>query len=696
MASPLAAVALITVACAAIDVWWLNRFRTGYPLDINEAQYMGFGLALKHSLAQGGLSGVWHTWGAENQFGPLLPLASVPVFAALGESVVDGFVAQIVFFGVLIFASFRLGARLSSRAGGALLALLVAATPTITDFTRSYEFPVTAAAILTASTYALLASEALERRRWAIAWGVLLGLMPLARTMTIAFVPAQLLAAGWLILSRPGVRRSRLINGGLAVVASLIASATWFVKAWHEQLHYLTNFGYGSQSVNFAQSGSRLSIGYWTRELASTVREDLYLPLALLVGLLVISGVVALISRYRSPAPASTVRSWTRSWISSDAAVVLLVVAEGYLAVTSSRNEGVGFRVPLLPSLLALAVYTLWRLPWRRVRQGFALGLVAVCAFDILMKADVVGAVSGTLSADVPGLGSTAVVQGTGYIQGYVFGALEARYQSATQPLPAYEREWMQAYDAIDAAIIGHGRRDGFAPNVELTTDEPLLNSYDLSFAAQLRFRLSLPVNVLPGPPAAAPFTAFQQVLQGAQRTGTNVFVTVTKVGLSYFGAPATQDAGRQGAFQQAARSLGLVCGAAVALPDARLALIAWPASAPPTTGPGVSAPGCAPVIQRTVPAPGATAVAPSTPVVAQFNVPMSETQTARAFRILRTSDSRPVAGNVTKFGDQALVLTPSRPLARRTRFTAVLTRGAIAATGASLPIAHNWTFSTR
>lgn len=688
---PLLLVGGLVIVCVAIDVWWLYRFRARFPLDINESQYMGFALALKDSLAHSGPVAAWHTWGAETGFGPLLPLTSVPVFALLGESVTNGFVSQLVFFVLLIASSYALGRRLSSsRSAGVLLALLVAATPTVIDFTRSYEFPVTAAAILTACTYALLASEALTRRGWALLWGVLLGLLPLSRTMTMAFVPAQLIAAGWLIASRPGEHRARLINAAIALAAAAVTAGAWFVKSWHAQLSYLTNFGYGSESAHFSTAGSKLSIAYWTRELVSTVREDLYLPLAVLVAVCFIVALAALMRhRWRSD---SGFRAWVRAWSSGDAAVVALVVVEGYLAVTSSRNEGVGFRVPLLPALLALAIYALWRLPWPRARKWAIVALAAVSAFNIAMKADAVGALSGRVLATVPGFGKVPVIDGTGWIQGYVLGSAEARYATATKPLPDSQRAWMPAYEAIDRDILGLARRTRATPNVELTTDEPLLNAFDLSFAAQLHFHYGLIANVLPAPLGPPTLTAYETFLRGKVLSGVNALISVSSAGSGYFTAAQAPD---QGLFQRAGAAVGFFCSAVVALPDGRQAFIS---RRMPRGSASISAPvpGCAPRVQRTLPTAGAMGVSPNARVVVFFNEPMESNTLGRALWVARRVSGHRVAGRVVPFGELAVVFIPAAPLPPRTSFTATVastTRGAI---GARLAHLYSWTFTTR
>lgn len=301
---PLVGLLAIVAISLGIDVWWLHHFRGGYPLDIDESRYLELGLRLSDGLNAGGPAAFWHVWSTQHDFGPLLPLVSVPVYVVLGHTLLGGLVTQLVFFVVLVVSSYGIGARLTTRTGGALVALIVAGTPAVIDFSRTYQFAVTDAALLAAATYALLACEAFTRRGWSLAWGVLLGLTPLARTMAIAFLPAQLIAAAWLIGARPGTRRRQgsggrpdirregsagrrpqVLNLGLALVLGILAAATWLAKSLPSVYRYLTDFGYGAQSSHFSSSGSRLSVGYWTREAVHAVREDIYLPLAALLAL---------------------------------------------------------------------------------------------------------------------------------------------------------------------------------------------------------------------------------------------------------------------------------------------------------------------------------------------------------------------------------------------------------------------------
>jgi hypothetical protein len=688
---PVIALGALVLLAVLVDVWWLERFRAGYPVNIDEADYIGFGLTLKSALAHGGPASLWHAWAAQTHFGPLLPLLSVPVLAVLGQGVISALVAQLLCLVALLVASYALGSALSTRWGGLLTALIVAGTPGIIDYSRTFEFAVTAAAVLTAATYFLIASQALTRRSWSLAWGISLGLLPLARTMTLAFLPGQVVIAAWLVLARPGPRRPRLVNGALALAVAVITAGTWFVKSWHAQLSYLTGFGYGAQSERYAGKASVLRIGYWTRELVSTVTADLYLPLAAAVLAAAIIGVAAVAVRERNRSGAPDWRRRVLELGSSNAAVVLFVVVEGYLAITSSRNEGVAFRTPLLPGLAALAVACLWRVPRTGLRTALAAVFAAIAIFNIAMKADLTGSLSGRTSVDVPGLGTTPVADGLGYIQAYTISALEARYGSPTHPLPASAKQWLPAYRSIDSAVLDNRPVLRGPPNLELTVDEPLVNAYALSFAAQLYRGSGLVANVLPGPSGPAGAATYRATLAKRESQGVNTLVSVDRLGFSYFAAAQARPEG-QARFEEAAAGLGYVCVGAVLMPDGRKAFIQIRGR-----GPSIQpAAACRPRVRETVPGRDATGVSPAHGLAVVLDRPLATAVPSGAFRLIAGPHGTPVAGTVTELGDRALVFSPRRPLAPHTAFTATLQTVTASATGAHLAEPYRWRFTTR
>jgi hypothetical protein len=556
----------------------------------------------------------------------------------------------------------------------------------VIDFSRSYQFALTDAAVLTAATWALLACDGFSRRGWSLAWGFLIGLTPLARTMAVAFLPAQLIAAAWLIAVRPGARRPRLINLAWSLALSALTAATWLANSLKTVVSYLTNFGYGAQSSHFAESGSRLSIGYWTRELVNSVRQDLYLPLAALLALSLVLAAAAGLARRRTE-----IRAGLRRWIVSDSAIVGFVLLEEYVAVSSSRNEGVGFRVPLLPAFIVLVVAALITVPWRIPRRVVIGALIAASVFNVVMKADAVRGLSGSSSVTVAGFGRVPVAHGDGYIQGYVLGSEETRAGSATQPLPASQRGWLPAYAQIVREIFDIADERRVTPVVQLATSEPLVNANDLTLAARLDFKRDLTVALLPGPPGPASLASYEQTLRQARPT-PNVLVTVSTVGFtSYFALGGLRNAD-QGLLERAATVAGFPCAAGIPLPDGRTAVISWRTS---PTAAGSSAASCAPRVSRMSPVAGSTAVASTASVVAVFTLPIQPSALPGAITLTDTDSGKPEPGTLLPFGETAIVFRPRRPLPGDTRFTATVTTTARADTGDALPAAQHWSFTT-
>ena len=687
---PLICLVAVIAISVAVDVWWLHRFRVGYPLDIDESRYLELGLRLSDGLNSGGLSTLWHVWSTQNEFGPLLPLVSVPVFLVAGHTLLGGLATQLVFFVLLVLASYGLGRRLRSPAAGLVAAMAVAGSPVVIDFARTYQFAVTDAAVLAAATYALLASEALTRRGWALGWGALLGLLPLARTMAVAFIPGQVFAALWLIYFRPTGRRGRqLVTLAGAGVLGVAVAAIWLAYSAYSVFSYLNNFGYGSHSGAFSHSGSRLAVGYWTREATALVREDLYLPLA---ALLVVCLILGAASAWRARGHPGQVgfRSTLRRWAASDSLVVGIVLLEGYLAVSSSRNEGVGFRVPLIAELIVLAVAALFTVRRRGLRSAVVAALVVVCAVNVVMKADVTDALSSRERMSVPGVGSVPVLDGLGYIQSYVIESTETAFGSATQPLPRSQRDWLSAYQRIVSSILDLAHAGHYRPVVDLATDEPLLNANDLTLAARLQAHRDLPVTLLPGPAGASTLASYERLLHRAV-IRPNVIVTVTRVGLSYFALGGLKDAD-QGLLERASEAAGFSCGAAIPLPDGRLAVVSR--RAPGLRGRPTST-ACAPRVVRVSPGSHAHALPRRGQIFAEFDLPMQSASLTGAFRLVNDRSGHKVPGTITPFGEIVLLFRPARTLPAGTHFTATVAPGVTAATNATLAAAYRWTFRT-
>jgi hypothetical protein len=335
--------------------------------------------------------------------------------------------------------------------------------------------------------------------------------------------------------------------------------------------------------------------------------------------------------------------------------------------------------------LVALGVAALWRLPWRAARRALIAGLIAVSVMNLVMKADVIGGLSGTARASVPGFGEVPVVAGQGYIQGYVVSSFEARPVSATQPLPSSVKRWLPTYDRIVEAIMQPAHANGYTPLVDLATDEPLLNANDLILAARLHQHRDLIVNLIAGPPGAATAASYRHLLTGGPLR-PNVVVTVSHVALSYYTLTGLHDID-QGLLERASTALGLRCSAGLALPDGRRAIVSSLSSTPTS----VSPPSCVPHVTHV----GLTAASTTAAVLAVFDLPMDRTSLLHSFALMNAATGEPVPGTLTPFGEIALVFRPARPLRAHTTYIATVGASATAATGARLAQVARWPIAT-
>jgi len=359
------AVAIGVLLLAGVNLWWVLTYRKGFPLNVDEAGYLSIALIDWLGFHNSGLHGWWSAFQSQTPNAPLLPLLT-SVLLIVRAGVMEGFVVLIGFFALLVFAAYGIGQRLAGPRLGALAALAVGTSQGAILFSREYIFALPTAALLSCAVYALLRSQRMRKRRWAIACGVAIGLMVLARTMAVAFLPGLFVAAliGMLAIERDDLRR-RFLNLGLGAVAAVLVAGTWYFNNAKPVWNYLTSFGYGEQSAYYGANHSVVSWGRFRAIAETAIHDDLLLPMSALV----LAGLVALLAiAARRVVAAGDRRSELLRLAASGPFAVGFVFAAGYAALMTSRNGGSGFSLPLsllLPPLavLALRYYRLATVP---------------------------------------------------------------------------------------------------------------------------------------------------------------------------------------------------------------------------------------------------------------------------------------------------------------------------------------------
>jgi dolichol-phosphate mannosyltransferase len=562
---PLALLGVYVTMRIALDAWWLSQFRDGYPLNTDEVGYLTFALDDTQGLKSGGIAGLWHAYLGNRLQAPLVPLLTVPIHLVFGEEIFSSFFVQTPFLVLLAFTSYGLAARLASPSWGLLAALIVTSIPEMTDWARTFHFGVPAAALFTAAIYALVRAEGLADRGWALAWGLLLGLTLLSRTMMIALIPGLALAAMLTVVYGPTERKRRAVNFGLAMAVGFAIAATWYGRNWPIVAEYLLSYGYGDRSVYHGQAYPMLSWAYWTARL-NTIINGFYLPLAVLVAATLVVGIAQVLLQTRETrriGGALRLNLQNVVWICS------VVVVSGYLALASSRNEGTGFALPLLPILVALAMAAAARLRSQAVRACLVAAFLLVSLFNVVMKADVAPAFSGSWSVPVPALGALRVIDGSGDIQRLLTYAGND-VGPPTARMPEVHKQWLALGREVVTWLDSFADRHQRQPIVVFASNDPFFNTNLIGLSARLHLRRRLWVGQLEPTRGGDNTEAYRVQLTDPRRGPPNLVVT-TDPGPSEYKPSVTQARA-----ENVARSLGFQQVGSFHLPDGRETRVWW------------------------------------------------------------------------------------------------------------------------
>lgn len=553
-------VAGIVCVTVVLHVVWLVRFRRGYVTEWDESGYLQYALSNFDALHDHGLWNFAKTVGGRGTFGPLLPFVTSLAYPIVGRGIFGSLLVLPLFFVGLVGATFGLARRLVSDSWAVLAALGVAAIPAVTDYTRLFHFALPATACMTAALWALVRSDGLRRAGWAVAFGLFVALTLLARTMTVAYIPGFALALGTqFLVEAPGLR-VRMRNLALAVGTIALVAGPWYIRNARSVYDALLGSGYGEGATPFGRHYPVASWGYWTKEL----RLDLsYLGLPLAGALLLFFGVAV---AYLVAGNLRLIRtSRPRSARAAGVLALVLVVLEGYVFLTSSRNEGTGFPLPWLPALVVLGVTAVASIPARTIRVALAGVFVVVSVGAVLSKSGWLEPLATVRMVSVPGLGRVAVTDGRGLIQREV-GGDGYDIRPLTQPLPAMHRQWLPLAHEVVGWSLRRAEQRSEPLNLTLGLDDRIFANSRLILAAQLWFHRYLPVHYLRSFPDGDAAPAYRRQLLLPQPK--NALVTGDP--------PPSGGSITRWKVEAAARSLGFKPVKSFRMPDGRTIWIWW------------------------------------------------------------------------------------------------------------------------
>ena len=558
----------------ALQIFWLTRFRFGYVTGWDESGYMARGINDAHALVAGGPLKLLWEYEKQGVEAPLVSLLNVPINAVFGLGVFQSLLLMPILAALLGLATFALARQVVAERWALLATLAVAAMPAVSDYSRDFVFAVPAALFFTATLWALLRSDRLRRPRWVWAAAVFVGCMTLSRTMTVSFLPAiALVALGQLFASREDRKRRalRLLAG--AGITTFVA-ASWFLHNWRGVWDYLRTSGYGSAASQYGQAHSILSWKYWSKELGLILNE-IYLPLgAALAACFLVALAVRLAARsQRAEAVISL------DVLGSGVFALTVAVVGGYLALTSSSNEGSAFALPLLPALVILAVVAVARLQARPLQVALASALALVSIGNLVMKSGSGGPLATVRSASVPSLGTVSVTDGRGLIQVFV---ADAGYpiSSPDTRLPELERRWLPFDRELTGWLTRYAAAHGQRAYILTATDHQFVNQTWISLADSLWYHANV-FALWIGP--ATPGETVAQYRAALDSHPANFIEITSSAG------PSPSTGFDHTRVEAAATALGFRKATTFRMPDGIL-LSLWWKSSPPERLPGSSA----------------------------------------------------------------------------------------------------------
>ena len=554
-----AIVAGILVVTLVLHFAWLIQFRRADLVEWDEAGYMQFSLSNFDALHDQGLWTFVKTVAGRETFAPLFPFVTSLGYPIVGRGVFGSLLVMPLFFAGLVAATFALARQLVSDSWAVVAALVVAALPAVTDYTRLFHFALPATACMTAALWALMRSDGLRRARWAVAFGLFVALTLLSRTMTVAYAPGLALAAGTQFLVGAPDLRVKLRNLAIAIGAVALLAGPWYIRNARSIYDNLVGDGYGESAADF---GPRYPIGswdYWTKELRLDL-SHLGLPLAtglLLCFIAALAYFVARGGRLRRPNRPLSVRA-------GGVLALVFVVLEGYLVLTSSRNQGTGFALPWLPVLVVLGVAAAASLPARAVRVALASALVVASLTAVVSKSGWFEPLAEVRRVTIPGLGSVPVTDGRGIIQGEFEGA-GYDVDPVTQPLPARHHEWLPLARDVVGWSLRRAEQRGEALNLVLGFDDLIFSNSRLILAAQLWFHQFLPVDYLLSSREGDTVESYRGQLQSPRVQNALVI-----------GEPSSRATITRSKVEAAAGALGFSPVKSFTMPDGRTMWIWW------------------------------------------------------------------------------------------------------------------------
>lgn len=497
-------------ALVAGNAVWIHAYRFGLPFTIDEAGYLQRAFADGQALRGGHLHELLRQWSTPDFVGPLLPLVGGVLGALTGATPWSVLDAQQIFYLLLVIGTFFMARQIMSAGGATLAAFIVACTPGVLVSSHFFLLGEPCAALFTMTLAAQLRARSFDRLLPALAWGALLGLTSLTRTMVLGLIPALLLTAA-IVVAATGVSRRRLMHLGLSVLLAVAVAVTWYWTSWPAVYRYLTNYGYGRQEYLYTGGVTEPLSRRWVLRLGNIINQDLYFPIALTLIVAVLAVTASAIFRRSNThlSGGSRVRQLRRV-AEHPLASLLAVLLLSFGALSTTDNSGSYFELVLVPQIVVAVIAGTGKL---RTRPRVA--VVTACVGAALVSAvDQFGLVPRLSEASSVSVAGTSFVAfndansdfvgprlrelnyGGSYWSNCGGATVSCFYGRIDNINERYLDRWLTANGEVTHFLYHYGPSHGYSPVVFFAYQGPLLNTNTVALDAQLEHR-SLPIGAL-------------------------------------------------------------------------------------------------------------------------------------------------------------------------------------------------------
>ncbi|MFH1176687.1 MAG: hypothetical protein V1750_04705 [Acidobacteriota bacterium] len=260
---------------------WIRTNVAHVPPGWDQAFYMYLSLSELELVKAGDVGGLLDFMRTQAPWsGPLVPLATVPFLLGFGATINSTYLVNFPFLFILLAAATVLARRLAGAGAGALTAFFCLTFPAFIAFGRDYLFELPLAALTALTMLLVLETESFRRRGVAVAAGISMGLMVLAKTMGLAFTAVPI---AWATITFIRTKQGPARRNVLLFLLSFVAIASLYY-AWNARaiFGYLAHFGFGAGAEPWTPVASLLAPRAWTIYLLRIARRGISLGFAAL------------------------------------------------------------------------------------------------------------------------------------------------------------------------------------------------------------------------------------------------------------------------------------------------------------------------------------------------------------------------------------------------------------------------------